>query len=198
MSEGKKKKSITTKKGDKGSTSLLGGKSVSKASTRPEAYGTLDEASAFIGLARAKIADEPIKKNLLRIQNMIFLVNAELACPPDSKARLKKCLDKSLLDEVEEMAARIEKELDLPAKFVIYGECETSALLDVARAVVRRAERALEALDEEEPLNNEFIKAFVNRLSDILYLLARFVETKAGSDFRHPEGDHGGLPLRDG
>ena len=78
------KKSISTKKGDKGKTSLLDGMRVSKASLRPETYGTLDEASALIGLARAKIGDSEIVKILLEIQTQIYLVNAELACPPEA------------------------------------------------------------------------------------------------------------------
>jgi cob(I)alamin adenosyltransferase len=181
------KKSISTKKGDQGKTSLFDGTRVSKASLRPETYGTLDEASALIGLARARTGDPEIFKILLEIQTQIYLVNAELACPPEAKDRLNHRLEKKHLDALEAQASTIEKELNLPPRFVLYGETEAGAVLDVARAVVRRAERALSALDEAEPLDNPHVKPFVNRLSDALYLLSRWEEKKAGRAWRHPE-----------
>lgn len=181
------KKSISTKKGDKGKTSLFDGTRVSKASLRPETYGTLDEASALIGLARSRTGDSEIFKILLEIQTQIYLVNAELACPPEAKDRLNHRLEKKHLEALEEKASAIEKELDLPPKFVLYGETEAGAVLDVARAVVRRAERSLNALDEAEPLDNPQVKPYVNRLSDALYLLSRWEEKKAGRAWRHPE-----------
>ena len=182
-----KKKSISTKKGDRGETSLFDGTRVSKASLRPEVYGTLDEASAFLGLARAKSGDPEIQAILVELQTQIYLVNAELACPPEAKDRLNHRFEKEHFDALEARAREIEKTLDLPPRFVLYGETEAGAALDVARAVVRRAERALTLLHEAEPEDNPLVKPFVNRLSDMLYLLARREEKKAGRPWRHPE-----------
>lgn len=181
------KKSITTKKGDQGETSLFDGRRVSKASLRPEAYGTLDEASAFIGLARAQSKDGDLKEILKKIQSLIYLVNAELACPEESKDRLEKRFKKNDLKWVEETAASLEKRLELPPRFVLYGGTDTGAVLDIARAVVRRMERTLTALEASERLDNRMISPFVNRLSDLLYLLARWDEIQAGVPFSHPE-----------
>ncbi|MHC4944083.1 MAG: cob(I)yrinic acid a,c-diamide adenosyltransferase [Planctomycetota bacterium] len=180
-------KSITTKKGDKGKTSLFDGSRVSKSSLRPETYGTLDEACAFIGLARAKSGIEELGEVLFKLQSLIYLVNAELACPPESKGSLHKRFEADHLEWTEEKAKEIEKRLNLPPKFVVYGETETGAILDVARAVVRRTERLLILLDEAETLENPHVKPFVNRLSDLLYLLARWEDHAAGKSPRHPE-----------
>jgi cob(I)alamin adenosyltransferase len=187
MVEKKKKMSISTKTGDKGSTSLFDGTRVSKASLRPETYGTLDEASAFIGLARAKTGNTRIRESLLKIQNAIYLVNAELACPEESKSGLSHRFEEAHHEWVERTASEIERELDLPPKFVLYGETEVGAVLDIARAVVRRAERLLSALDKRSSIGNPHVKPFVNRLSDFLYLLARLDEKEAGVPPRHPD-----------
>jgi len=183
----KKKKSITTRRGDKGRTSLLDGTRTGKDSARPEAYGTLDEAAAFIGLARAKTGLPRVKETLLSVQNLIFRANAELACPPESRRLVKRPLTARDVETLTDLVAEIEGTLDLPPRFVIYGETETAALLDVARAVARRCERALARLDAEEEIGNPAIKAFVNRLSDALFILARLEEREAGVSPRHPD-----------
>lgn len=180
-------KSISTRKGDRGKTSLLDGTRVGKDSLRPAVYGTLDEANAFMGLARAQSSDTGVNDILLTLQNLIYKVNAELACPAESKHLLKKKLTAQDLDWANQAGAGLEKELALPPKFVIYGETETSATLDVARAVIRRAERALVALDCTEEIDNPLIKPFINRLSDLLYLLARKQDRLAGKPLRHPD-----------
>lgn len=187
MSEKQRKKSISTGKGDKGKTSFLDGTRAQKGSARPEAYGTLDEASAFIGLARARSRIPAVKDGLLKAQNLIYRVNSELACPSESKHLLKNTISSADVDEISDMAGRIESDLDLPPRFILYGEEETSAVLDVARAIVRRAERAVSRLDEAENLENPSIAAFINRLSDLLFLLARLEEREAGLSSRHPE-----------
>ena len=185
--ENKRIKSISTRKGDKGKTSLLDGTRVGKDSLRPAVYGTLDEANAFMGLARAQSGDANISDSLLKLQNLIYKVNAQLACPPESKHLLKKNFTAQDLDWVNQISAALEDELKLPPKFVIYGETETSATLDVARAVIRRAERALVTLDSEKEIDNPHIKPFINRLSDLLYLLARKQEQLSGKPLRHPD-----------
>ena len=185
--ENKQRKSISTRKGDKGQTSLLDGTRVGKDSLRPGEYGTLDEANAFMGLARAQAEDSQISAILLKLQNLMYKVNAQLACPPESKHLLKKNFTEQDLAWVNQVSADLEAALNLPPKFVIYGETETSAVLDVARAVIRRAERALVALDSAEEIDNPHIKPFINRLSDLLYLLARKQDQLADRPLRHPD-----------
>jgi len=179
-------KSISTKKGDDGSTGLLGRARVAKDHVRPETYGTLDEAAAFLGLARAKTSSTFIKDFILLVQNHLYLINAELACPAEHLPRLQKKLTAAHLHQLEERSTELEAQLDLPPKFVLYGQCETSAVLDIARAVVRRAERRFVALQDAEEIENQTMAAYLNRLSDSLFLLARYAEVKAGVDFIHP------------
>ena len=181
------KKSITTKKGDSGKTGLLDNTQVSKYDIRPETYGTLDEAAAFIGLARAKSSLDEIRKALRTVLIHIYLINAELACPAEFLDKLKKKITPAELSKLEEQASLIEAKLDLPAKFVIYGQSETSACLDIARAVVRRAERRLVELNQQHPLQNPTISAYINRLSDALYLFARYEEFANNIPFAHPD-----------
>ena len=180
------KKSISTKKGDDGSTGLLGRARVTKDHLRPETYGTLDEAAAFLGLARARSHIAFIKEFILLVQNHLYLINAELASPPEFLPRLKKKLTATHLQELEERSTKLEAKLDLPPKFVLYGQCETSAVLDIARAVVRRAERAFVALQEAEGIENQPMAAYLNRLSDSLFLLARYADVEAGVESIHP------------
>ncbi len=181
-----KKYSITTKKGDNGSTGLLDNSRVQKFDLRPETYGTLDEAAAFLGLARAKTSLDETKDILWKIQNHIYLMNAELACPVDYLHLLKDKLAESHLQELEEFSETIENKLELPRKFVLYGQSETAAYLDIARTVVRRAERRLVELNQKEQLENKTIMAYINRLSDVLFLLARYEEFKNGIPYAHP------------
>lgn len=183
----KKKKSISTKKGDKGETSLLDGSRTRKSADRPEVYGTMDEAQAFIGLARARSTVPRVTGLLLEIQNDIYMVNSELACPHESRHLLKRTVEEKDVDRLTRHVTSIEADLDLPPRFVLYGDTETSAVLDVARAVVRRAERALTRLEESETIENRNIKAYINRLSDLLFLLARLEEREAGVSPKHPE-----------
>jgi cob(I)alamin adenosyltransferase len=179
--------SITTRKGDDGSTSLLGDDRVAKSDKRPEAYGTLDEANALLGIVRSKVKLANLHADLLQIQNHIYLINAELACPPEKMQLLTQVLQAGHLEWLEHVITSLETELQLPRKFIIYGESEISAYLDLARAVVRRAERQVVLLHQAEPLQNHFLLAFINRLSDYLFVAARWYEKQNGLAFRHPE-----------
>ena len=181
--------SITTKKGDKGRTGLLDGSRVIKTNIRPEAYGTLDEAAAFIGLARSHTDLDEIADFLLLIQNHIYYINSELACPTESLHLLERTLTSNDLKSVEEKADAFEKKLNLPRKFVLYGETVVSAYLDVSRAVIRRAERRIEELNAQEEIKNSHLRAYINRLSDALFILARYDEWIHKGGYRHPEKD---------
>jgi len=181
------KKSISTKKGDSGSTSLRMNKHVLKHDIRPESIGTIDEAAAFIGLARAKSRLHTVQKALWMIQNHIFLINAEIACPAEYRNNLKTTLKPDHLKQLEQLESDIESEIELPAKFVLYGQSEVSAFLDTARALVRRAERRLVELNEIDAFDNELILPYFNRLSDVLFLLARYEEIVNDIPLAHPD-----------
>ncbi len=178
--------SITTKTGDRGTTGLLDSSRVLKCDARPEAYGTIDEANAFIGLARAKTDLQKVKGVLLIVQNHLYLINAELASPTEQLKLLKRKVEAKDLHLLENESAEIEKVLDLPRKFVLYGQTEVSAILDVARAVIRRAERRVVELNDQDKIANETILAYLNRLSDTLFLLARYEEFAHNVPYAHP------------
>jgi cob(I)alamin adenosyltransferase len=179
--------SITTRKGDDGRTGLLGDDRVAKSDQRPEAYGTLDEASAVIGVARSNVTMDRLQHELLQIQNHLYLINAELACPTDKIQLLTKKLQTAHLEWLEQTSKGVEAELELPRKFIVYGESQISAYLDLARAVVRRAERQVVLLHQSAPLQNHLLLPYLNRLSDYLFLAARWYEKQNDIAFRHPE-----------
>ena len=163
---------IYTGKGDGGQTSLLGGQRVAKDSLRVEAYGTVDEVSSWLGLARAGIRNLENKKLLRDIQQKLLLLAAELACPPGEASRLKERLTEGDIGELEKAIDAIGVQISLQKGFVLPGGTLTAGYLDVARTVVRRAERVTVALARQEEVRRE-ITVYLNRLSDLLYLMAR-------------------------
>jgi cob(I)alamin adenosyltransferase len=167
---------IYTKTGDDGTTGLLYGGRVPKSDPVTEAYGTTDEAVAALGLARAWAAEEGVRAEILGLQRELFVVGADLACSPDERARLEPGV--SLVDA--EMVERLERRIDevvaehpLPNAFVVPGANPVSAALDLSRSVVRRAERAVVALEEAGRAVNGDVRRYLNRLSDLLFVLAR-------------------------
>jgi cob(I)alamin adenosyltransferase len=171
---------IYTRKGDDGTTSLWYGGRVSKANLRTEAYGTLDEAASALGVARSLCDDERLRSDVLRLQNELFVAGAELATAPEARERLEP----GVSAVSDEMVARLERDIDsymaevrLPPKFVIPGGTRLSAELDVARAVLRRAERRIVALAEAEELPGSSLLPYVNRAADLLFAMARFADT---------------------
>jgi cob(I)alamin adenosyltransferase len=170
---------IYTRKGDDGTTSLWYGGRVSKASLRTEAYGTLDEAVSALGVARSLCEDERIGSHLLRLQTELFVAGAELATAAEASGRLESGVSRVSA----EMVGRLERDIDsymaevnLPPKFVIPGGTPLSAQLDVARAVLRRAERRIVALAEAEELSSSSVLPYVNRAADLLFAMARFAD----------------------
>jgi cob(I)alamin adenosyltransferase len=168
---------IYTKTGDDGTTGLLYGGRVPKSDLVTEAYGTTDEAVAVLGLARALSADEALAADLLTLQRELFVVGADLACNPKDRKRLEP--DVSLVSA--KMVARLERRIDdlvterpLPEAFIVPGANPTSATLDVARAVVRRAERHVVELEGAQRVVNPEVRRYLNRLSDLLFVLARW------------------------
>jgi len=182
----KSARSITSAQGDDGATAFIGGKRVAKSGVRAHACGDVDEASAWLGLVRSRTARSALSRSLLRIQNHLYLINSELAFSQGHK-RAKTYLTRYHLSWLNQAARKTEAHLHLPHQFIIYGETESSAFLDVARAVVRRAERNVAALHQAEPFANRSILSYLNRLSDYLYLLAREQELQMGVSSRRAE-----------
>jgi cob(I)alamin adenosyltransferase len=167
---------IYTRKGDDGSTGLWYGGRVPKASPRPEAYGSVDEAASALGLARAAAeAGGELYEDILRIQRELFVAGAELATAPEAADRLEPGVSRVTPEMVERLEADIDRymeRVDLPPKFVIPGGSELSARLDVARGALRRAERRVNELDDVA----ETLLAYLNRASDALFAMARFAD----------------------
>jgi cob(I)alamin adenosyltransferase len=172
---------IYTKKGDDGMTSLWYGGRISKASARTDAYGTLDEAASALGLARSLCGpdDAEIAVDVLRLQNDLFVAGAELATAPEASDRLDDRVSRvtdDMADELDGVIDRYMDRVDLPPKFVVPGGTQLSAALDVARAVIRRAERRVAEMRESgEPVSAAMLR-FLNRASDAAYAMARFAD----------------------
>jgi len=172
---------IYTKQGDDGTTGLFYGGRVSKAAHGPEVYGTVDEAVAALGVARA-IADEtdpPMGAEILRIQRELFVVAAELATAPDNRHKLEDDVSRVTSDMVagtEAAIDRVEARFGIPTEFIVPGGNPLAAQLDVARTVVRRAERRAVAYAEVGGLDGSAVIMYLNRLADYLYMLARAAE----------------------
>jgi len=168
---------ITTKRGDDGTTGLFGGGRVRKDSVQPRAYGAVDEAQALIGLARAETGPgSELDDMLSRLCRDLYVLMAELATLPENRDRLKPgttTVTAGMVTAIEEVMDDVAERFEPPTEFVVPGENRLSALLDVARTVVRRAEReSLAAVAE----GSEVVR-YLNRLSDLLWTLARWQET---------------------
>lgn len=170
---------IYTKTGDKGKTSLFGGKRVPKYHIRVEAYGTIDELNANIGLLHDQIVDEETKANLFKIQNELFVIGSTLATPPENE-KLKSGKDRLQIDKINTQQIKfLEKEIDqmntsLPemTHFILPSGHPTVSYCHIARNVCRRAERRVVELAIASYVN-ETIISYLNRLSDYLFVLAR-------------------------
>jgi len=171
---------IYTRKGDDGTTGLWYGGRVAKSSARPEAYGSVDEAASALGLCRAAARDdEELYADILRVQNELFIAGAELATAPEAEDRLQEGItriDDDMVAALEPMIDRYMDRVELPPKFVISGGTTLSAQLDVARTVIRRAERRVVALMEEGQLASEAPMRYLNRASDLVFAMARFAD----------------------
>ncbi|HEY7025122.1 MAG TPA: cob(I)yrinic acid a,c-diamide adenosyltransferase [Candidatus Limnocylindrales bacterium] len=175
------KSAVATGKGDDGTTGLLYGGRVSKADPRTEAYGAVDEAVAALGTARIELTDHgltDLSNLVLRLQRELFVVGAELATGAIHADRLTDGVSRvseSMLDAVEAELARWESAVTMPREFVIPGETRASAALEVARSVIRRAERRIVALAVVEPVA-PVLQAYINRVADLIWVLARAAE----------------------
>ena len=170
---------IYTRTGDSGETSLFGGTRVRKDDGRVEAYGDVDEVNAWLGFALATRLDDDLSAEIVQIQRDLFALGAQLADPSD---KLAPAMAKAIVGEGD--VARLENAIDrfdasLPSlrKFILAGGSPAGAALHVARTVCRRAERRIVALD---PPVDPVLLRYVNRLSDLLFVLARVVNHRAG------------------
>ena len=177
---------IYTRKGDDGTTSLWYGGRVTKNDARTEAYGSIDEAGAALGVARSLCGQDEsnLAVDILRLQGELFVAGAELATAPDAEGRLQEGIsriDDGMVEALEPVIDRYMDRVDLPPKFVITGGTTLSAQLDVARTVIRRAERRVVALRDGGELASDAVLRYLNRASDLAFAMARF------ADVRDPE-----------
>jgi cob(I)alamin adenosyltransferase len=195
---------VATTKGDDGTTGLLyGGERIQKDDPRTEAYGTVDEAIAALGMARANLG---IKRGqgtlpagigglaslILRFQRELFVVGAELATTPEAWDRLeddRTRVSKAMVKGVEQTLVELEKNIEMPKEFVVPGETPTSAALELARTILRRAERRAVALRRAGMVPGDHLIPYLNRLADLVWVLARAAEraeSRAATPARRP------------
>jgi len=182
---------VATGRGDDGTTGLLfGGDRISKDDPRTEAYGTIDEAVAALGLARAELAIDAkhgtlphaiarLPEVILRIQRELFVAGAELATAPGAADRQRPGetrVTAAMVAGLDELLDETEASVMLPNEFVVPGETRLSAALELARTIVRRAERRAVAVRRTEPLSDDQLVPYLNRLADLLWILARAAE----------------------
>jgi cob(I)alamin adenosyltransferase len=168
--------SIYTKFGDKGKTALHTGKTVSKNSIRVEAYGNLDELNSFLGVIVSQIKDRKIKNELLKIQSDLFEIGACLAGPGEKQHQILSAKLKKRVGEFEKTIDLLTVKMPKLKNFILPGG-RTGSLLHYARTVARRAERRTVALAEKEKVMEDIL-VYINRLSDLLFTFARYINHK--------------------
>ncbi len=167
---------IYTRRGDDGTTGLFHGGRVGKNSSGPEAYGTVDEAVSALGVVRVQ-AEADLAEAVLEVQRDLFVVAAELATDPGRRDLLEEGVsrvDSSMIDRLENRIDRIDADVGMPTEFVVPGGDPAAAAIDVARTIVRRAERR--AVSHIAGASDSLVVPYLNRLADYLYMLARAVE----------------------
>ena len=168
---------IVTKRGDKGQTSLYGGKRVSKDNVIIEACGDIDELACYLGLAKTVIKNKKINKVVESIQKDLFAAGAEISAAGKCSKKLKRKIDLSSIDYLEENIKDLESKIALEKGcFYLSGAGITSSVLDVGRTIARKAERRIVTLQRRKIFNNKEVLIYFNRLSDLLYLLARLYD----------------------
>jgi len=168
-----------TGKGDDGNTGLLGEGRVPKYHPQPEAFGEVDEASSLVGFARSLITDNDVDGTLLQVQRDCYGIMSELAAAKESQAQFRRIGEDSVVwvtGTIDTFAERVE----MPREFVVPGGSPSGAALDVARAVVRRAERRVAWLLDDGVIENRALLAYLNRLSSLLFILARYCDNLPG------------------
>lgn len=171
---------IYTRTGDDGTTGLLGATRVPKHDARVEAYGSVDELNAALGLTRAADPKGPLDAELAAIQRALFRVGAELAAPEPEKLNAESRIADDEITELERLIDRLEKELPRLHQFILPGGATPGAQLHVARTVCRRAERRVTALAGRDRVEPRLVR-YLNRLADLLFVMARWCNHRAGA-----------------
>ena len=184
---------IYTRKGDDGTTGLWYGGRRPKSDARIDAYGTIDEAGSALGVARSlcRAGKEEVERDLLGLQRDLFVAGAELAAAPEAAERLEDGVSRVTAEMVAALEPAIDRYMDrveLPPKFVIPGGTELSAALDLARAILRRAERRVTGLFAAEELPPAPVVAYLNRAADLVYAMARYADVSDPALFEGRRG----------
>ena len=180
---------IYTRQGDSGETGLLYGGRVSKTDPRCEAFGTTDEAVSALGMARALAQDERVRQIIEQLQRELFIVGAELATDASQYARLQQhfsVVTPEMTARTEQLIDELSQEVQLPRAFIVPGGSAASGALDLARTILRRAERHVVALQERKLLVNPEILRHLNRTADLVFMLARFEDRHLPLERLHP------------
>src|SRR5919112_6447297 len=183
--------SIATKAGDAGETGLIGGGRVSKADARVEAYGTIDELGASMGFARSICADEEVRGLTKEIQRELFAVSGAVA-NPQAASKEPPYVSDAMIEALTAHVHRVEATEGILSDWSLPGEHAAAAAYDVARTVCRRAERCVVRLGETGVELNPHVVPYLNRLSDLLWLMGRLLELRAGLDTRLRDDTHRG------
>jgi cob(I)alamin adenosyltransferase len=183
--------SIATKAGDKGKTALIGGERVSKADLRVESYGTIDELGAQMAFARSICGDAGIDELTKSIQRELFMVSGSVA-NPDYAVAPQPYVTPEMIDRLTAEVTRIEQMEGILADWSLPGDVSSAAAFDVARTVCRRAERCVVRLQETGESVDAQVITYLNRLSDLLWLVGRLLELRAGVDSRLRDDEHQG------
>jgi cob(I)alamin adenosyltransferase len=170
---------VTTGTGDTGYTGLLGEQRVPKYDPRPDTFGTIDEATSALGLARAMTQDVKVKEIIYRIQQELYLLMGELATPPENYEKMGLRMTVEHVQHLEQVEESLKREVEIPNKFIIPGDTLNGAALDLARTIIRRAERMAVKLLHDGIIQNGEVVRYLNRLSDLVFILARYVEVKS-------------------
>jgi cob(I)alamin adenosyltransferase len=175
---------VTTRTGDDGYTGLIGKERVPKWDPRPETFGTIDEATSALGIARAVTQNARVRDLILSRQRELYLLMAELALSPEAYAESQFKITEEHVAGLERVSEDLKDEVEIGNVFVIPGETLPGAALDLARTIVRRGERLAARLFHDGIITNREVLRYLNRLSDLLFVLARYEEAQAGAPSR--------------
>ena len=146
---------------------------------RPATFGTVDEATSALGLARALAKDQRVKDIIYRIQQELYLLMGELATPPENYEKVGLRMTIEHVQRLEQIEEELKGEVEIPNKFIIPGDTLDGAALDLARTIIRRAERMAAKLLHDGVIQNGEVVRYLNRLSDLVFILARYIEVKS-------------------
>lgn len=171
---------LYTRTGDDGYTGVLGRERVPKYDLQPEAYGTLDEVSAVLGVARTAVQHPCSGDIIVEVQRDLYAAMADLATTPEAAAKSGVRLQTTRIDWIEGIIDEVGRQVEIPAAFIVPGDSYAGALLDVARTIVRRAERHVARLHHQAMLCNLAVLQYLNRLSSLFFVLSRLEDRAAG------------------